>query len=69
MPLFEFVCSQCGGQFEELVRSASYVEGVQCPDCQSTQVKKKVSTFASKVTGGGSFSTGLPASACSTGST
>ena len=69
MPLFEFVCSQCGGQFEELVRSASNVEGVQCPDCQSNQVKKKVSTFASKVTGGCSFSTGLPASACSTGST
>jgi putative FmdB family regulatory protein len=70
MPLFEFVCSQCGNRFEELVRSASLIEGVVCPNCSSTEIKKKVSTFASKISGGGSsYSLGSSAAACSTGST
>ena len=70
MPLFEFTCTDCGKSFEELVRSASAVSEVTCPACQSQQVRKKVSTFASKVSGGGSFSLGSSAaSSCSTGGT
>jgi len=70
MPLFEFVCSECGNQFEELVRSSSVIDGVVCPSCASSQVKKKVSTFAAKVSGGSSsFSLGASSAACSTGST
>lgn len=68
MPLFEFVCSQCGNNFEELVRSFSVTDGVTCPACNSDAVKKKVSTFAAKVQGGSSFSfSNSSASACSTG--
>jgi hydrogenase nickel incorporation protein HypA/HybF len=41
-----------------------------CPTCGSRQVKKQISTFASKVTGGVSFSFNAGSSAsCSTGST
>ena len=70
MPLFEFVCSQCGSQFEELVRSASVIEGVICPSCQSEDVTKKISTFASKITGGGSsFSLGSSTASCAPGGT
>ena len=69
MPLFEFVCEECGAIFEELVRSASNISGVICPDCQSEQVKKKVSTFASKVAGGGfSLSSSASAASCGSGS-
>ncbi len=69
MPIFEFVCSECGNPFEELVRSASAVSEVVCPSCGSQQVKKQISTFASKVSGGGGFSLGSPAaSSCSPGS-
>ena len=70
MPLFEFVCSDCGKSFEELVRFSGSAE-VTCPQCQSKAVKKKVSTFASKISGGSSFSLGASSSAasCSTGST
>lgn len=69
MPIFEFVCAECGWPFEELVRSASAVSEVVCPACNSQHVKKKISTFASKVAGGGSsFSfNSAPASSCSTG--
>lgn len=68
MPLFEFVCADCQAPFEELVRSASAVEDVICPTCGSSQVKKKISTFASKVSGAGSFSFGASSASCSTGS-
>lgn len=70
MPLFEFVCSECQHPFEELLRSASAIEGVSCPACGSSRVRKKLSTFASKVAGGSSFSLSTSsASSCSTGST
>jgi putative FmdB family regulatory protein len=69
MPLFEFECSECGEPFEELVRSASAVDEVVCPCCGSQHVRKKISTFAAKVSGGSSVSaySSSPAS-CSTGS-
>jgi putative FmdB family regulatory protein len=68
MPIFEFVCAECGWPFEELVRSASAVSEVVCPACNSQNVKKKISTFASKVAGGSSFSfNSAPAASCNTG--
>jgi len=69
MPIFEFECEVCGKSFEELVRSANAVEGVVCPQCQSGQVRKKISLFASKPAGGASnqsFSLSSPAASCST---
>ena len=70
MPIFEFVCSECGKPFEELVRSANAINEVVCPACHSANIKKKVSTFASRVAEGSAFSLGgSTASSCSTGST
>lgn len=67
MPLFEFICNDCKQPFEELVRSASAISEVTCPRCGGSQVNKKLSTFASRISGG-SFSLGAsPAAACSTG--
>ena len=68
MPIYEFQCTDCGQPFEELVRSAEAVADVECPSCGSQHVRKKVSIFASKTSGGGSasYSTG---SSCSTGGT
>ena len=69
MPLYEFVCATCKDDFEELVLGSSAVEGVTCPTCGSLEVKKKISTFASKVAGGSSpFSLGASSAAsCSPG--
>ena len=67
MPLFEFVCTNCDQPFEELVRSASAVAEVSCPTCGSPQVKKKLSTFASRTTGASSFPLGNSSSASSCG--
>ena len=62
MPLYEFQCTECDRSFEELVRSASAIAEVKCPGCRSEHVRRKVSVFASKVSGSGSTFT--PASSC-----
>lgn len=69
MPLFDFVCNECKGSFEELLRNSELVAEVRCPHCGSLQVKKKLSTFASKVSGAGSLSFGSPSGSCGSGST
>jgi len=70
MPIFEFVCNACNQPFEELLRSASVASEINCPNCGSPHIRKKVSTFASKVSGGSSLSLGSSySSSCSTGST
>lgn len=70
MPIFEFVCSDCGQPFEELLRSSSAVDEITCPNCHSEQVRKQISTFASRIAGksGGSFAPSPSAASCSTGS-
>ena len=69
MPIFEFVCKDCDRNFEELIFGFK-TDGVVCPTCGSEQVRKKMSTFASKPAGdGASLSFGSsPAASCSTGS-
>ncbi|GAB4426532.1 MAG: hypothetical protein Kow002_15830 [Anaerolineales bacterium] len=68
MPMFEFVCSDCGSPFEDLV-FGNDLDGVVCPQCGSENVKKKMSTFASKVEGGGaSLSLNSSTASCGSGS-
>jgi putative FmdB family regulatory protein len=43
MPIHEYACHQCGGEFEALVRSSTVPE---CPNCHSTDLEKKLSVFA-----------------------
>jgi putative FmdB family regulatory protein len=44
MPIFEFHCTKCGIDFEELVLSRS--EKIACPKCACKKVSKRMSTFA-----------------------
>jgi putative FmdB family regulatory protein len=55
MPIFEYACSKCGSEFETLVRPGS-TPG--CPSCQSTDLEKKLSVFASASSSAGAASTG-----------
>ncbi|NQS99034.1 MAG: zinc ribbon domain-containing protein [candidate division Zixibacteria bacterium] len=50
MPIYEYICSECGREFEELVFSSD--ELPECPICGSKSVEKKVSAFASGSSGG-----------------
>jgi putative FmdB family regulatory protein len=64
MPIYEFRCTKCASEFEELVRSSKpeALAEVACPECGSHKVKKMVSTFASGATGGSS--TAASAASC-----
>ena len=69
MPIFEFVCDECETLFEELV-FGSDIDDVVCESCGSEQVRKKMSTFSSKIAGGeASLSLGnsVPPSSCNIG--
>ncbi len=44
MPIYEYACAACGKEFEQLIRESS--PAPECPDCQSTDLRKKVSAFA-----------------------
>lgn len=41
MPIYEYVCSKCAHEFEELILGAE--EDVACPECGSKQTRKMLS--------------------------
>ena len=56
MPLFEYTCSECGREFEELVGASA--TDTPCPYCGSLKTERKLSAFACSgpSSGGGSCS-------------
>ncbi len=48
MPIYEYACSDCGHQFETLVRSDTVPE---CPNCHSKALEKQLSVFATTASG------------------
>jgi putative FmdB family regulatory protein len=48
LPIFEYTCHDCHAEFELLVRSDTKL---QCPTCQSAQLGKKLSVFATTASG------------------
>jgi putative FmdB family regulatory protein len=54
MPIYEYLCQDCGAKFEKLVVKASDASGVTCPTCGKAHVSQQLSTFAAHTKGGGS---------------
>lgn len=50
MPLYEYRCRTCGKIFEMLRRMQDADRDLKCPDCESKEVEREYSTFAT--TGG-----------------
>lgn len=52
MPIYEYHCEACGHEFEKLVRFSD-PQNTQptCPDCQSEDTRKRLSTIAAFSTG------------------
>jgi putative FmdB family regulatory protein len=46
MPIYEYRCDQCAGEFEELLASAAAAENVVCRSCGSTRVTRLLSAFS-----------------------
>lgn len=57
MPLYEFICDECGQAFELLVGFSQADAAHTCPNCGGEQTHRKVSSFAM----GGSSSSGSAA--------
>lgn len=53
MPLYEYVCADCGHRFEVLQRIGEGSKGVHCPECDSDRVERQLSTFAAGAGSGG----------------
>jgi putative FmdB family regulatory protein len=65
MPIFEYRCGACGKEFETLVRTSGPAPA--CPGCASTQLNKKLSTFAAIAGGASSGPAEMPAACGSCG--
>lgn len=47
MPMYEYRCSLCGDEFEDLVSSDTPDQQVECPTCEREgSAVRKLSTFA-----------------------
>lgn len=54
MPLYDYLCRQCGATFEKLRRMQDADEDLTCPRCESSNVERMLSTFSSGGCGSGS---------------
>jgi putative FmdB family regulatory protein len=62
MPLFEFRCTDCRTEFEELTSVGT--AAVACPRCGSAEVNRLLSTFAVGTAGGAAATEPGPCGAC-----
>lgn len=53
MPLYEYRCQSCGETFEKIRRMQEADREVECPRCESEEVERLFSTFATGGCGSG----------------
>ena len=46
MPIYEYRCTACGGEFEELVRNTRQERELRCARCDSAAIERKLSVPA-----------------------
>jgi putative FmdB family regulatory protein len=67
MPIFEYLCEDCGSKFEKLVRQSAEAQGPECPSCGHNHVTTQVSRFAARTNGAAEDSMpGCPSGMCAT---
>ncbi len=57
MPIYEYRCNNCKNAFSRLQKIGTGSDGVKCPKCESENVERLLSSFAS--------TSGSPDVACS----
>ena len=57
MPIFEYLCEDCGTKFEKLVRNG---DAVACPSCGQARLKTEFSTFSARANGRAAKSESFP---------
>ncbi|MGQ9501681.1 MAG: FmdB family zinc ribbon protein [Anaerolineae bacterium] len=64
MPIYEYVCQDCGERYEKLVRSEVDKVELICPRCGSRQARKALSLFGLRATAAPSQGTSTSAPSC-----
>lgn len=65
MPIYEYICKECGAEFQKRLSFSESSVLPDCPDCSSGKTSKKLSLFCSPSISGGN---GSSCSSCSGGS-
>ncbi|MFZ5433225.1 MAG: FmdB family zinc ribbon protein [Calditrichota bacterium] len=52
MPIYDYDCRNCGGEFEELRRLSDRDEDVECPYCGEKDCERRMSLTAADPFGG-----------------
>lgn len=63
MPIYEYICQDCGKRFECLLRSRQDQQAVVCSHCGSSNAERIFSTFG---LGGGKGEAGSSSGSCQT---
>jgi putative FmdB family regulatory protein len=53
MPIYEYRCEDCGRVFEKLRRFSDSDSDLKCPACDSEEVERQLSCFATSAGSGG----------------
>ena len=64
MPIYEYVCRDCGQRFEKFFRSMRGSAELVCPHCGSSRAQKALSLFGSRSSGGRPAAHATSAGAC-----
>jgi len=56
VPIYEYRCSRCEYEFEELVSFSAADKPLPCPSCLEPAAERLLSTFAVRVSGGAQVS-------------
>jgi putative FmdB family regulatory protein len=68
MPLYEYVCKDCGHHFDTLRSMKDADKPIQCRSCQSQQTSRALSVFFASSEGRSVASSGSGCGGCSGGS-
>lgn len=64
MPIYEYVCKECGTEFERMVRLSEADRKPECPRCGSGETSKQLSTIASRPVAQGAGAAASSGSSC-----
>ncbi|MEE4195517.1 MAG: zinc ribbon domain-containing protein [Anaerolineae bacterium] len=67
MPIYEYICKECGTNFQKRVSYSQSDQLPECPQCSSEKTSKKLSLFCAPgiAGGGGDSCAGCSGGSCS----
>jgi len=67
MPIYTFICKDCGMEFEVLVNAGDKEAEISCKKCNSKNIQKILSTFSARSKNNSSSTPSCPTGTCNLG--